>query len=177
MPAIHTAVRKCLFPNVTFSSHSWYAHSEELTFPHTKITQVSVTCFSSYVPARHASVITLPVTSQTKETNVLFCGAIVWHRKWPNTGKINNNFLLMQFFIQYLLVQLKLSIEIRCKRLQLRSQSKKKPNIWNSASVSRRRMLATVVPCSGDFKLYFHTSHITPLQLVIELGGLEWTCV
>ena len=57
------------------------------------------------------------------------------------------------------------------------SQSKKKPNIWNSASVSRRRMLATVVLCTGDFKLYFHTSYITPLQLVIELSGLEWTCV
>ena len=61
--------------------------------------------------------------------------------------------------------------------VHLRSQSKKKPNIWNSASVSRRRMLATVVLCSGDFKLYFHTSHITSLQLVIELRGLEWTCV
>ena len=59
----------------------------------------------------------------------------------------------------------------------IRSQSKKKPNIWNSASVSRRRMLATVVLCSGDFKIYFHTSHIMPLQLVIELRGLEWTCV
>ena len=57
------------------------------------------------------------------------------------------------------------------------SHSKKKPNIWNSASVSRRRMLATVVLCSGDFKFYFHTSHITPLQLVMELRGLEWTCV
>ena len=57
------------------------------------------------------------------------------------------------------------------------SQSKKKPNIWNRASVSRRRMLATVVLCSGDFKLYFHTSHITPLQLVIELRELEWKCV
>ena len=61
--------------------------------------------------------------------------------------------------------------------LWLRSQSKKKPNIWNSASVSRRWMLSTVVLCSGDFKLYFHTSHITPLQIVIELRGLEWTCV
>ena len=61
--------------------------------------------------------------------------------------------------------------------IHIRSQSKKKPNIWNSASVSRRRMLATVLLCSGDFKLYFHTSHITPLQLVINLRGLEWTCV
>jgi hypothetical protein len=34
-------------------------------------------------------------------------------------------------------------------------------------------MLAMVVLFSGDFKLYFHTSHITPLQLVIELRGLE----
>ena len=59
----------------------------------------------------------------------------------------------------------------------IRSQSKKKPNIWNSAKVSRRRMLVMVALCSGDFKLYFHTSHITPLQLVIELRGLEWTCV
>jgi hypothetical protein len=59
----------------------------------------------------------------------------------------------------------------------LLSQSKERPNIWNSAPVSRRRTLATVVLCSGDFKLYFHTSHITPLQLVIELRGLEWTCV
>jgi len=57
--------------------------------------------------------------------------------------------------------------------LQLRSQSKEKPNISNSASVSRRRMLATGVLCSGDFKLYFHTSHITPLQLVIKLRGLQ----
>ena len=55
----------------------------------------------------------------------------------------------------------------------IRSQSKKKLNIWNSASVSRRRMRATVVLCSGDFKLYFHTSHITPLQLVTELRGLS----
>jgi hypothetical protein len=39
--------------------------------------------------------------------------------------------------------------------------------------VSRRRTLATVLLCSGDFKLYFDTSHITPLQLVIELRGLE----
>jgi len=28
-----------------------------------------------------------------------------------------------------------------------RSQSKKKPNIWNSASVSQRRMLAMAVLC------------------------------
>ena len=59
----------------------------------------------------------------------------------------------------------------------IRSQSKKEPIIWNSASVSRRRMLATVVLCSGYFKLYFHTSHITPLHVVIELRVLEWTCV
>jgi hypothetical protein len=59
----------------------------------------------------------------------------------------------------------------------IRGQSKKKPNIWNLASVSQRGMLATVVLCRGDFKLYFHTNHITPLQLVIELRGLEWTCV
>jgi len=56
---------------------------------------------------------------------------------------------------------------------EIRSQSKKKLNIRNRASVSRRRMLATVVLCSGDFKLYFHTSHITQFQLVIELRGLE----
>jgi len=59
----------------------------------------------------------------------------------------------------------------------IHGQSKKKPNILNRASVSRRRMLSTVVLCSGDFKLYFHTSHITPLQLFIELRRLEWTCV
>jgi len=27
MPAIHTAVHKYVFLNVTFSSHSWYARS------------------------------------------------------------------------------------------------------------------------------------------------------
>jgi len=64
-----------------------------------------------------------------------------------------------------------------CVGRGVRNQSKKKPNIWNSESVSWRRMLATVVMCSGEFKLYFHTIHITPLQLVIELHGLEWTCV
>ena len=64
-----------------------------------------------------------------------------------------------------------------CWKKYIRSQSKKKLNIWNSASVSRRRMLAMVVLWSGDFKLYFHTSHITPLQLVIELRRLEWTCI
>jgi len=57
--------------------------------------------------------------------------------------------------------------------IQLRSESKKKPNIWNSASVSRRRKLATVVLCSGDFKLFVPTSHITPLQLVSSHAGLS----
>jgi hypothetical protein len=56
---------------------------------------------------------------------------------------------------------------------KIRSQSKKKPNILNSAPVSQRRTLATVLLYSGDFKLYFLTSHITPLQLDIELRGLE----
>ena len=64
-----------------------------------------------------------------------------------------------------------------CLQPRIRSQSEKKPNIRNSASVSRRKMLATVVLCSRDFKLYFHTSHITPLQSVIELRGLQWTCL
>ena len=39
VPAIHTAVHMYVFPNVTFSSHSWYARSDKLTFPYTKITQ------------------------------------------------------------------------------------------------------------------------------------------
>jgi hypothetical protein len=43
--------------------------------------------------------------------------------------------------------------------ISIHSQSKKKPNIWNSTPVSRRRTLMTVVLCSGDFKFYFHTSH------------------
>ena len=38
-------------------------------------------------------------------------------------------------------------------------------------------MLAMVVMCSGEFKFYFLTSHITSLQLVIELRRFEWTCV
>ena len=59
----------------------------------------------------------------------------------------------------------------------VQGQSKKIPNIWNSAPVSRRRTLATVVLCSWDFKLYFDTSHITPLSISLELRGLEWTCV
>ena len=37
-----------LFPIVTFSLYSWYTHSSELTFPCTKITQVTVTCYSFY---------------------------------------------------------------------------------------------------------------------------------
>jgi len=49
MLAIHIAVRMYLFPSVTFSLHSWYTHSDELTFPCTKITQVTVTCYSFYV--------------------------------------------------------------------------------------------------------------------------------
>jgi hypothetical protein len=61
--------------------------------------------------------------------------------------------------------------------LCIQGQSIKKPNIWNSAPLSRRWSFATVVLCSGDFKLYFDTSHMTSLQLVIELRGLEWTCV
>ena len=58
-----------------------------------------------------------------------------------------------------------------CSRSQLpeqchiQGQSEKIPNIWNSAPVSRRRTLATVVLCSWDFKLYFDTSHITPLSI------------
>jgi len=49
MPAIHTAVHMYLFPSVTLSLHSWYAHSDELTFLCIKITQVTVTCYSLYV--------------------------------------------------------------------------------------------------------------------------------
>ena len=30
---------------------------------------------------------------------------------------------------------------------------------------------------AGTFKLYFDTSHITPLSISHELRGLEWTCV
>jgi len=64
-------------------------------------------------------------------------------------------------------------LSLRSSCGSVRSHSKKNPNICNSASVSWRRMLATVVLFSGDFKLYFQPSHITPLQLVIELRGLE----
>ena len=49
MPAIHTAVHMYLFFSVTLSLHSWYAHSDELTFLCIKITQVTVTCYSFYV--------------------------------------------------------------------------------------------------------------------------------
>ena len=59
------------------------------------------------------------------------------------------------------------------QRRQVRSQSKKKPNFLNSAPANRRSTLKTVVLWSGDFKLYFDTSHITPRQLVIELHALE----
>jgi len=49
MPAIHTAVCMYLFPSVTFSLHSYYTHSDELTFPCTKTTQVTRTCYSLYM--------------------------------------------------------------------------------------------------------------------------------
>jgi len=49
MPAIHTAVHMYLFPNVTLSLHSWYAHSDELTFLCIEISQVTVTYYSLYV--------------------------------------------------------------------------------------------------------------------------------
>ena len=49
MPAIHTAVHMYLFPSVTFSLHSWYAHSDELTFLFIKISQETVTYYSFYV--------------------------------------------------------------------------------------------------------------------------------
>ena len=54
-----------------------------------------------------------------------------------------------------------------------RGQSKKIQNICDSAPVSRRGTLAMVVLCSVDFKLYFDTSHITPLSKILELRGLE----
>jgi len=38
-----------LFPSVRFSLYSWYTHSNELTFPCTRITQVTITCYSFYV--------------------------------------------------------------------------------------------------------------------------------
>jgi len=50
MLVIHTAVYMYLFPSITFSLHYWYTHSDELTFPSTKITQVTVTCHSFCVP-------------------------------------------------------------------------------------------------------------------------------
>ena len=50
-------------------------------------------------------------------------------------------------------------------RYSIQGQSKKILNICDSAPVSRRRMLATVVLRSVDFKLYFDTSHITPLSM------------
>ena len=89
----------------------------------------------------------------------------------------------------------------------VQGQSKQIPNICDSAPVRRCMTLATVVLCSGDFKplnaelnpichfllwlgahpilhisrirvkLYFDTSHITPISMSHELRGLEWTCV
>jgi len=55
----------------------------------------------------------------------------------------------------------------------IQGQSKKIPNICDSAPMSRRRTLETVVLCSVDVKLYFDTSHITPLSMSHELRGLE----
>ena len=46
----HTAVHKYLFPSDTFSLNSWYTHSNQLSFPYTRITQVTITCYSFYVP-------------------------------------------------------------------------------------------------------------------------------
>jgi len=51
---------------------------------------------------------------------------------------------------------------------RIRGQSIKKPNIWNSQTVSVLCTLAMVALYSGDFKLYSDTSSITPPQLVIE---------
>jgi hypothetical protein len=97
-----------------------------------------------------ATVLAIPST-QTQHINSVCSFIILYYMFWP-----------------YILTII---------RSKIQGQSKKKLNIWNSAPVSRRRSLATVVLCSGKFKLYFDTSHITPLQLVIELRGLEWTCV
>jgi hypothetical protein len=56
---------------------------------------------------------------------------------------------------------------------KIRSQSKKKPYISNSAPARRRSTLATAVLGSRNFRLYFDTSRITQRQMVIELHGLE----
>jgi len=42
----------------------------------------------------------------------------------------------------------------------VRTQSIKKPNLWNSEPASGRSTLAMVALCSGDFKLYSDTSSI-----------------
>ena len=62
-------------------------------------------------------------------------------------------------------------------RNDVRGQSIKKPNLWNSEPVRARRTLAMVALCSGDFKLCSDTSSITPRQLLIELHALEWLCM
>jgi len=59
----------------------------------------------------------------------------------------------------------------------VQGQSKKVLIICDSAPVRRCRTLSTVFLCSGDFKLYFATIHITPLSVSHELRGLEGTCV
>ena len=51
----------------------------------------------------------------------------------------------------------------------VRRQSIKKPNFWNSEPARAGSKLAMVALCSGDFKLYSDASSITPCQLVIEL--------
>ena len=56
---------------------------------------------------------------------------------------------------------------------EIRRQSIKKPNLWNSEPASARSTRL----CSGDFKLHSDTSSIMPCQLVIELCALEWVCV
>ena len=57
--------------------------------------------------------------------------------------------------------------------LRIQGQSKKILNICDSAPVSRRRTLATVVLCSVDFKLHFDTSHITPFSMSHELPAMS----
>ena len=59
----------------------------------------------------------------------------------------------------------------------IRWQSIKKPNLWNSEPSSMCGMRTMVALCSGDFKLNSDTSSIMPLQVVIELHAHEWVCV
>ena len=55
----------------------------------------------------------------------------------------------------------------------IRRQSIKKPNLWNSEPASARSTLPMVALCCWDFKLHSDASSIMPCHLVIELVALR----